>query len=84
MEEREGQAAEDSADEINQKEEDSWEKRMQEGEYRWDPSRKERVKEIQAMEIEDIERELFECGWVCKPEDSIPVTTEELLAEVKE
>jgi hypothetical protein len=35
------------------------------------------------MEIEDIKRELAESKWMDKPEDSIPVATEELLAEIE-
>jgi hypothetical protein len=37
--------------------------------------------EIEIMEREDMEEE---SGWVCKPEDSIPVITEEMLAEIEE
>ncbi len=46
-----------------------------------DPSQKERMGEVEIMESEDMEEE---SGWVCKPEDSIPVITEEKLAEIEE
>jgi hypothetical protein len=38
----------------------------------------------QAMEIEDLEKELAESSWVCKLEDNILVTNEELMAEIEE
>ncbi len=47
------------------------------------PPRRGMTKETGAMEIKDMEKELAESGWVCKPENSNPITTETLLAEIE-
>ncbi len=67
-------------------------KRMEKGEsqrtvlkeFLGEPPRTELRREIEAMEIEDIERELNGFGWVSKPQDDNLITTEKILRETEE
>jgi hypothetical protein len=92
MDGKTGQMARGRTGKVDEKEQDAWSRRIKEGEkqravfleYLGDPSREERVKEIEAMEIENMKRErerkLSEPGR--KPKDDI--TTEEQLVENEE
>jgi hypothetical protein len=53
-------------------------------EFLGEPPRTELKREIEPVEIEDIERELNRSGWVSKPEDDNLITTEEILRETEE
>jgi hypothetical protein len=91
LEERKGQLASGSQEEVWLEEEEAWSRRMEEGErqrkelreYLGEPSRASRQKEIMDMRLENMEKELAASG---KPklEDDLPVSEEGLLAEIEE